>query len=89
MVNISLPFSLITMVLGLYSLILGMMLTRGKQVLDIYTILVLWFIRLVRGQETSKNYRERILSTRNFKFYGVYYIFGGILLLLIVLIANS
>ena len=89
MINISLSFSVLCIILGLYWIILGIMLVMQKKVLDIYTIIIIWFIRMIQGQEISASYRDRIYTTRNFKFYGVYFIISGILFLLFVLIVNT
>jgi hypothetical protein len=75
----SLIFSIIMLVSGTYWIILGWYWYNGKKYLDVISILSLWFIRKIQGNEVSEQYKKRILTTRNFKFYGVYLIGSGIL----------
>jgi hypothetical protein len=86
MPTISLSFFVVMLVSSLYYFMLGLIIVlKKRKILDVFTILAIEVIKISKGHEEADQYKSRIMNTRNFIFYGVYYIIGSGFLLAIAL----
>jgi hypothetical protein len=84
--RISLSFFVVVLISSSYYFIVGCLLTfTNKKILDIFTIMTMQCIKIIQGSEKATQYIKNVCNTRNFKFYGVYYIVSSIVLLAIAL----
>lgn len=64
---------------SVYHFVLGwLIVAKNRKILDIYTIIILQFIKIFRGPEISDRYKSNILTYKNFKVVGINYIVGSI-----------
>ncbi len=62
-----------------------MVLNSDEVILDIYSLISIWFIRIIRGLDAAEQYKVRLQERKNFKLLARYAIIMGIGAILVVI----